>query len=235
MEHRMRQLQFCGIALLGLNLLWAAPAFSQPALMGRASIIDGDTIEIHGERVRLNGVDAPETAQRCKDEKGRAYRCGTVSAAALEKFLAASRPTRCEFVERDRYGRFVGECYRADGTSVSAYLVRNGFALDYLKYSHGKYASEEAKAKREKAGMWRGEFTPPWEWRAEQRSKGEITGSLPSRGCTIKGNITRKGARIYHRPGQRDYERTRITESKGERWFCSEDEAQAAGWKPAHR
>ena len=235
MEHRMRQLQFCGIALLGLNILWAAPAFSQSALIGRASTIDGDTIDIRGERVRLNGVDAPETAQRCKNEKGKAYRCGAVAAEALDRFLAAARPTRCEFVERDRYGRFVGECYRADGTSVSAYLVRNGFALDYLKYSRGKYASEEAKAKREKTGLWSGEFTPPWEWRAEQRSRGEITGSLPSRDCAIKGNITRKGARIYHRPGQRDYERTRITESKGERWFCSEAEARAAGWHPSLR
>src|SRR5215207_6660757 len=232
MEHRMRQLQFCGIAILGLSLLCAAPAFSQMPLIGRASIIDGDTIEIHGERVRLNGVDAPETAQLCKNEKGKAYRCGTVSAAALEKFLAASRPTRCEFVERDRYGRFVGNCYRAHGTSVSAYLVRNGFALDYLKYSLGKYAKEERKAKQAKAGLWSGEFTPPWEWRAEQRSKGDITGSLPSRDCTIKGNITRKGARIYHRPGQRDYERTRITENKGERRFCSEAAAQGRVGRP---
>jgi endonuclease YncB( thermonuclease family) len=209
--------------------------FSQTALIGRASIIDGDTIELNEERIRLNGIDAPETAQRCRNENGKAYRCETVPAEALDRLLAASRPTRCEFVERDRYGRFVGDCYRADGTSVSAYLVRNGFALDYLKYSHGKYASQEAKAKRDKAGLWRGDFTPPWEWRAEWRSNGEITGSLPLRDCPVKGNITRKGARIYHRPGQQDYNRTRITESKGERWFCSEAEAQASGWKPAKR
>src|SRR5215213_6002793 len=158
MEHRMRWLQLCRIAVLGVSLLWATPAFSQAALIGRANIIDGDTIEIHGERVRLNGIDAPETAQLCKDEKGKAYRCGTVAAVALHNFLAASRPTRCEFVERDRYGRFVGDCYREDGASVSAYLVRNGFALDYVKYSHGKYSRGEAKAKQEKAGLWRGEF-----------------------------------------------------------------------------
>ena len=59
MDHKMWQLQLCGIAVLSLNLLWAAPAFSQPALIGRANIIDGDTIEIHGESVRLNGVDCP--------------------------------------------------------------------------------------------------------------------------------------------------------------------------------
>jgi hypothetical protein len=112
-------------------------------------------------------------------------------------------------------------------------LVRNGFALDYVKYSHGKYAKEETKAKEAKAGLWSGEFTPPWQWRAERRSKSETTGSLPSRDCTIKGNISKKGARIYHRPGQRDYEKTHITERKGERWFCSEAEAQAAGWRPS--
>ena len=192
-------------------------------------------LRLNEERIRLNGIDAPETGQRCRNGNGKAYRCGAVAAEALDRFLAASRPTRCEFVERDRYGRFVGDCYRADGASVSEYLVRNGFALDYVKYSHGKYSKEEAKAKNEKAGLWSGEFTPPWEWRVERRGKGEITGSLPPHDCTIKGNISKKGARIYHRPGQRDYNKTHISESKGEHWFCSEAEAQAAGWHPSRR
>jgi hypothetical protein len=78
-----------------------------------------------------------------------------------------------------------------------------------------------------------GEFTPPREWRAQQRAASETTGSLPSGDCRIKGNISRKGDRIYHVPGQQDYEKTRITESKGERWFCTELETRAAGWSPA--
>jgi endonuclease YncB( thermonuclease family) len=230
----MRQLGYGTIALWGMGLL-TTPVLSESALIGRATVVDGDTIEIHGERIRLNGIDAPETAQRCRDAKHSVYQCGTVAAEALDKFLAASRPVRCAFVERDRYGRFVGDCYRAGGSSAAVYMVRNGFALDYAKYSHGKYASQQAKAKQDRLGLWAGEFTPPWQWRVEQLTGGEITASLSSSACRIKGNISRKGRRIYHVPRQRDYEKTKITLSKGERWFCSESEAQAAGWKPARQ
>jgi endonuclease YncB( thermonuclease family) len=221
-------------ALVALLSTIAFAAETEP-LVGRASVIDGDTLDIHGEHIRINGVDAPESAQLCKDSKGKVYRCGAVAATALAEFLEASSPTRCEFVTRDRYGRFVGNCYRADGKSVAGYLVRNGLALDWPQYSAGKYADEQARAKAERLGLWSGTFTAPWEWRAEQRTKREITGSLFPTECKIKGNISRKGARIYHLPGQRDYAKTRVNERTGERWFCSEGEAMAAGWKPARR
>jgi endonuclease YncB( thermonuclease family) len=140
-------------------------------IVGRAAVIDGDTIEIQGERIRLNGVDAPETAQLCRNAQQRPYGCGAVAARVLDKFLAASRPTRCEFVERDRYGRFVGDCYRADGARVAAILVRNGWALDWRRYSKGEYADEQEIAQREHLGLWAGDFMPPWEWRAERRKQ----------------------------------------------------------------
>jgi endonuclease YncB( thermonuclease family) len=143
------ELRFLAIAIL----LVTAPAAAQDQLIGRASIIDGHTIEIHDERIRFNGVDAPESWQKCQDKFGREYRCGRASAEALDTFLAASRPTRCEFIERDRYGRFVGKCYRADGLSVAEWLVRNGHALDWPKYSGGAYARDQAKAKRERRGI----------------------------------------------------------------------------------
>nr|WP_246270699.1 thermonuclease family protein [Hongsoonwoonella zoysiae] len=136
-----------------------------PALEGRASVIDGDTIEIRGERVRFNGIDAPESRQLCRDGGGRAYRCGAVAANALARFLSASSPTRCNYVNRDRYGRFVGDCYRADGRSVASWLVRSGHALDWPRYSGGKYARQERAAKAERAGIWQGTFERPWEWR----------------------------------------------------------------------
>jgi endonuclease YncB( thermonuclease family) len=204
-------------------------------IVGRATVIDGDTLDIHGERIRLNGVDAPESAQICKDAKERSYRCGATTAKALAKFLEEANPTRCEFVTRDRYGRFVGDCYRADDNNVARFLVRNGLALDYVQHSKGKYAKEESRAKADRLGLWRGTFTPPWQWRAEQRSKIGISGSLPPSDCKIKGNISRKGARIYHLPQQQDYNDTRINERNGERWFCSEEEAKAAGWQPSKR
>jgi endonuclease YncB( thermonuclease family) len=146
-------------------------AGSETVIVGRATVIDGDTIEIQGERIRLNGVDAPEATQLCRNAEREPYRCGAVAARALDRFLAASRPTRCEFVERDRYSRFVGDCYRADGVSVAATLVRSGWALDWPRYSKGEYADEQEAAREVRVGMWSGEFTPPWEWRAIRRKR----------------------------------------------------------------
>lgn len=103
--------------------------------MGSASVVDGDTIEIHGERVRFNGIDAPDSTQLCSDGGGQVYHCGARSAEALSEWLAGSSPTICNFVERDQYGRFVGNCTRSDGASVQRWLVRNGYALDCLRPS----------------------------------------------------------------------------------------------------
>lgn len=131
--------QLVAVTLLGVGSAWyhntnplfAADTGKGVELIGRASVVDGDTIEIHGERVRFNGIDAPESAQTCDDREGKAYRCGAQAAKAVDAFLSASSPTRCDFVERDRYGRFVGDCYRADGTSVQAWIVGNGWAMDW--------------------------------------------------------------------------------------------------------
>jgi endonuclease YncB( thermonuclease family) len=218
---------------------------SAETLVGRASVIDGDTIEIHGERIRFNGIDAPESTQLCADGGGRMYRCGARSAEALSQWLAVSSPTSCEFVERDQYGRFVGNCTRSDGASVQPWLVRNGHAMDWPRYSNGVFAKEQSAAKAEKIGIWQGQFEPPWEWRAAHRGQldsSSIVTLLPqaassaaaseqSGSCNIKGNISRKGERIYHVAGQKYYEQTRISAGKGERWFCSEQEARAAGWR----
>jgi endonuclease YncB( thermonuclease family) len=83
----------------------------------------------------------------------------------LDEFLAQSRPTRCEFVTIDRYGRFVGTCFRADGTDISAWLVRSGHALDWDRYSGGKYLSEQSLARTQRSGIWQGKFELPWDWR----------------------------------------------------------------------
>jgi succinoglycan biosynthesis protein ExoI len=154
-------------------MLWSvlAPSTQAEALIGRASVIDGDTIEINGERIRFNGVDAPESWQRCRGENGEEYRCGKEAAFALDEWLAKSRPTRCEFVERDRYGRFVGTCFRADGYEVNRWLVETGNALDWPRYSHGAYADAQDRAKAGRLGIWRGEFTEPCVARAEKAKR----------------------------------------------------------------
>ncbi|AZO32746.1 MAG: thermonuclease family protein [Mesorhizobium sp.] len=146
------------------NLLGPKPA----PIVGVASVIDGDTIEVHGQRIRFNGIDAPESKQYCDDAKGFEYPCGRRSAEALDGFLAASRPVQCTFVTWDRYHRFVGDCRRADGASVAVWMVEHGQALDWPRYSRGAYAQQQAKAESAKVGLWVGNFQVPWDWRTSQ-------------------------------------------------------------------
>ncbi|WP_192182553.1 thermonuclease family protein [Mesorhizobium amorphae] len=141
-------------------------AANPPAIMGTASVVDGDTIEVHGQRIRFNGIDAPESRQLCKGANGVDYPCGRRSAEALDTFLAASRPVQCTFVTWDRYHRFVGDCRRADGASVASWMVEHGQALDWPRYSNGAYARQQAQAKAAKVGLWTGEFEAPWDWRS---------------------------------------------------------------------
>ena len=100
---------------------------------------------------------------------------------------------------------------------------------------------EESAARAVRKGVWRGEIVAPWDWRRGERLQGAARNARPSTGnapgrCNIKGNISHNsGRRIYHVPGDRDYARTRISPSRGERWFCSEAEARAAGWRRAGR
>ena len=216
----------------------AQPTSDRNTISGRAAVIDGDTIDIAGTRVRFNGIDAPESAQLCQNAKGKNYRCGQSAAKALEAWLAGSRPVTCTFVEWDRYGRFVGDCYRSDGSAVAAWLVSVGHAMDWARHSGGAYASYQDEARRAKRGIWQGEFQPPWEWRAAKPAPKPKTRNplrLLSGSCDIKGNISNKGIRIYHLPGQRFYDETVISPANGERMFCSEDEARSAGWRRSKR
>lgn len=146
-------------------ILAASPVLSEEPAIGRASVVDGDTIDIQGERIRLNGIDAPESRQLCNDSTDRPYQCGRIAADALDQYLAASRPTRCDFINRDRYKRFVGNCFRADGQSVAAWMTRNGHALDWPRYSKRAYAGDQEAAKAAGMGVWQGKFENPWDWR----------------------------------------------------------------------
>ena len=126
------------------------------------------------------------------------------------------------------------------GRDVNAWLVGQGWALAYRRYSRA-YVDEESSARMARRGMWRGEFVAPWDWRRGERLSSSHREApkiaAATRGsCRIKGNISyNSGRRIYHMPGDRDYARTKISSARGERWFCSEAEAQAAGWHRAGR
>jgi hypothetical protein len=137
-------------------------------------------------------------------------------------------PVRCQEEDRDRYGRIVA-IYQANGREINAELIRQGWALEYKQYSDGRYANEEAEARKAKRGLWAGNFVEPWDWRRGVRLAPEAS-TESERKCPIKGNISSSG-KIYHMPGSRNYDRTVIDEASGERWFCTENEARAAGWR----
>jgi endonuclease YncB( thermonuclease family) len=222
------------IALSLLTILPVTPIASAADLVGQASVIDGDTIEIHGQRIRLFGIDAPEHDQLC-EAGGAQYRCGQQASLALADRIG-KQTVDCVPHDVDQYGRVVAVC-SARGEDLNAWMVSQGWALAYRHYSTA-YVPDEDVAHMAGAGIWRGTFDAPWDWRQGKRQgaapvQSQVTaGTTAATGqCIIKGNISSKGERIYHVPGGEYYDATQIDTSKGERWFCTEAEAVAAGWR----
>jgi endonuclease YncB( thermonuclease family) len=208
-----------------LLLLLIDPA-AAATLTGKANTVDGDTIKVGAIPVRLYGIDAPEGRQTCERD-GQTYACGKHATKALAD-LIAGQPVQCEIVGRDDYARALGVCMVAD-IELNGTMVRKGWALAFSKYSD-RYVADQDVAAAAKSGVWAGSFVKPWDWRL-----GEAEAAQKTRPCTIKGNIVENGEHIYHLPFQHFYPRVRIDESKGERWFCSEQEAVDAGWRRALR
>ncbi len=138
------------------------PASAEP-LTGRASVIDGDTIEIHGTRIRLAGIDAPESRQTCRVKATReTIRCGQHAALWLADMIG-TRPLTCTPMGPDKYRRTLARC-AVDGQDIGAAMVRAGWALPYLR--NGKaYEADARAARKAKAGLWATRFQRPWEWR----------------------------------------------------------------------
>jgi len=141
--------------------------------------------------------------------------------------LVSGKRIRCEVGSFDDYDRAIATCF-SDGVDVGRALVRDGLAMAFVRYSDD-YAKDETQARAANRGLWRTDWQPPWEFRAERWQTAE---QEAPEGCPIKGNIARDGERIYHTPwGSQYYGRTRISTANGERWFCSEREALDAGWR----
>ena len=152
-----------GIKLFGLFVLTVLSLALAQSLVGRASVVDGDTLEIHGVRIRLWGIDAVESSQTCLDAGGKPWPCGRQAAFALDDFLG-QRTVRCERRDTDRYGRVVAVCY-VGGVEVNRWLVEQGWALAYVKYGGSVYLDAQRQAQAARRGVWQGSFQPPWEYR----------------------------------------------------------------------
>jgi endonuclease YncB( thermonuclease family) len=137
---------------------------------GQASIVDGDTLEIHGIRIRLWGIDAPESSQLCRGDDSLQYRCGAKAANDLDAFIA-SRPVSCLPISLDRYGRTVATCAVGD-IDLGDWLVRNGLALDWPEYSKRRYEAAQRDAEQVGRGIWKGSYVSPWLYRVCIRANG---------------------------------------------------------------
>ena len=146
--------------IIAIVLFFAWPAFAD--VVGPARVVDGDTIVISGERIRLHGIDAPELKQTCKTRKGNEQLCGQLAKQALEK-LVRGQEVICKGGKRGRYKRLIAVCY-VGPFNINEQMVTDGCALAYRQYSKD-YVRAETFAKSRREGIWRTEFKPPWEWR----------------------------------------------------------------------
>jgi endonuclease YncB( thermonuclease family) len=219
-------LAFGALSLLPAPETSARPALELGAASGTARVIDGDTIVIDGRHIRLEGIDAPEHGQTCARWLFGTWDCGTAAAEKLKSLIAAG-PVTCESRGDDKYGRMLGICY-VNGVDINAKMVREGLAWAFVKYSQS-YVHEEEAARAAGIGIWQGKSEPAWLYRENRWAGAEY--SAPN-GCAIKGNVTSHG-HIYYMPWSPRYGTVKIDEARGERWFCSEAEAIAAGWRAA--
>jgi len=216
------------LLVLALSICAACDAATATDLSGRVvKIADGDTFTLRADdgvliKVRLAEIDAPE--------QGQPY--GRRSRQALAE-LVSGEYVRVVVQDIDSYGRTVGRPYAGD-VDVCAEMVRSGSAWAYQKHLTDRaLLTFEDNARDAKRGLWslpETDRVPPWQWRWQDR---QSPARVAVAKCPIKGNINSRGERIYHMPGQDNYAATRISESRGERWFCNENEARAAGWRAA--
>jgi endonuclease YncB( thermonuclease family) len=143
-------------------------------------LADGDSFSLGRERYRLQGIDAPELHQDCKDAAGRTWPCGVRARSELRRIIG-THPVQCRTVSTDRYGRNIAVCH-AGGRDLAEEMVRSGFAtVNDRRGASNPYAGAQAEARADKRGMWAGSFEKPGDWRrANPRGEDGPAPSSPS-------------------------------------------------------
>ncbi len=187
-------------------------------------VIDGDTLVVDGQLVQLSGIDAPELGQRCFND-GKSWRCGLEAALALRKLIAFGKVV-CEF--EDAEPKTAKASCSVDDKDLAVALLQQGYAIA-LPEAPSPLQAAQNNAKDAKFGIWRGDFVAPASWRDGVRLPGEAE---DTQYCVIKGTINDKDQRVFYVPSDEGYDAIEIDPSRGERMFCSDDQAILRGWRP---
>ena len=150
---------------LFLNLICFSTVTSGKTIFGKAKVIDGDTIHIYKNKIRLHAIDAPETNQTC-NKNNKVWDCGVESTKFLKKLIGKNK-IECITTGKDQYNRFIGICYK-NNLDLNSEMVLNGWAIAYRYYSMD-YVEEEEVAKQQKKGIWSGEFEEPYLFRKKNK------------------------------------------------------------------
>ncbi len=188
-------------------------------------VIDGDTLVVKGRLVQLAGIDAPELGQRCSNN-GKAWRCGLEAALVLRKMIAFGA---AECAQEETEAETALASCTVDGKDLAIALLQQGYAVA-LPESAARYQTAQEGAKDAKIGIWRGDFVLPTAWRDGERLPGETTD--PHLFCVIKGTINDQDQRVFYVPSDEGYDEIDIDPDRGERMFCSDDQAILRGWRP---
>jgi endonuclease YncB( thermonuclease family) len=240
----MRSLIFI-VVLFSASQSWAATPV----------VRDGRTIQLAEATYTLDGIDAPEFDQICIDEHADTWACGVAARDQLTSLIGGHQ-VHCEDLGADSSSRkqHLGVCtVEGEPISLNQLLVRQGYALNSDPSAKGRFGDDEAAAKENRLGLWKGCFVAPQEFR-HRRKDGTLLGgscradkdreirdvlfpdhpAMPS-GCSIKGKLAIRArvtgnVGIYQMQGCRNYPAL----AKPDRWFCSEEDAQAAGFRRAY-
>ena len=169
---KLQNLNLSSFAIIILFITLFAYSSEINIVKGKAVIIDGDTIKINGQAIRFGGIDAPESFYRGKKQEcylnEKKVFCGELSKQKLKEKISSNLVSCIKEEKKDIYQRIIAECF-INGESLSSFMVRNGYAFDYKRYSNRKYAQDEEYAKINKLGIWKMKFEYPWEWRKKNK------------------------------------------------------------------